>query len=377
MRVTYAEIFPDAIEHNLFRIKSKVTPAKIMAVVKANAYGHGIIEVAKTMEKAGADYLGVGFLEEGINLRQNKIKAPILVLGGVLGYQIKKFIEHNLEITVSSIELAEQINKEVEKLRSNKAKIHLKIDTGMERIGVNWQNALQFVEKVALMKNVEVVGIYSHFATSDEKDKSFALEQLERFNDVLSKVKSLGVEIPLKHIANSGAILDIPESYFDMVRPGIILYGIYPSGETSESIKLKPAMKLKSKVVFLKEVPPNTSVSYGRKYFTKNKSRIVTIPIGYGDGYSRLLSNKADVIINEKKFPVVGTICMDQIMVNIGDNHNIKVGDEVIMIGKSGNEEITALELAEKMGTIPYEIVCGINTRVPRIYNRINNEKRE
>lgn len=366
IRPTHAVIDLTAVDHNIQQIRKKVNGKKIMAIVKANAYGHGILEIAERAIQNGVEYIGVGFLEEALFLRQNEIDAPILVMGGILGYQLKKFIQNDLEITVSSLELARHINDE---LHNQKAKVHLKIDTGMERIGVTHTYAVEFVKRVAQMKNIEIIGIYSHFATADEGDKSFTLIQLERFESILNELKKSGIEIPLKHIANSGAVADLESSAFDMVRPGIAVYGIYPSGHVSTEMNLKPVLSLRSKVVFIKRVPKNTGISYGLKYYTERDSNIVTVPIGYGDGYSRLLTNKGEVLIRGKRYPVVGAVCMDQLMVNTGDDR-VEIGDEVVLLGRAGEEEITATNLAEKIGTIPYEITCMINARVPRFYKK-------
>ncbi|MDP2209372.1 MAG: alanine racemase [Bacteroidota bacterium] len=368
MRPTRAEISLRAIQYNLEAVRKKIgTSVKVMGIVKANAYGHGLVETSKAFVKFGIDYLGVGFLEEGIILRQNGITCPILVLGGVLGDQVQHFLANDLDITVSSVELAERIEREVAHHNSKKAKVHLKIDTGMERIGVHSDNALQFAQKVAALQHIEIVGIYSHFATAEAHDKSFAYSQLDRFSSALNRIKSAGIEIPLQHIANSGAVLDLPESYFTMVRPGIILYGLYPSDETTESIPIETVLSLKSKVVFIKIVEANTSISYGRKYFTSLRTKIATIPIGYGDGYNRRLTNQTNVIIKGQLYPVVGAICMDQIMVDIGDS-DIHIGDDVTLIGNDKNAAIGIWELANKVGTNAYELMCSISARVPRIY---------
>lgn len=364
IRPTHAVIDLTAVDHNIGQIRKKIGGKKIMAIVKANAYGHGILEIAQRMVHNGVDYIGVGFLEEAIFLRQNEIEAPILVMGGILGYQLKKFIQNDIDITVSSLELARQINEE---LLHQKARVHLKIDTGMERIGVTHTFAVEFVKRVAQMKHIDIVGIYSHFATADDGDKSFTLTQLERFESILRELKKAGIEIPLKHIANSGAVADISNSTFDMVRPGITIYGIYPSDQVSKEMNLKPVLSLKSKVVFIKRVPAKTGISYGLKYYTPAECTVVTVPIGYGDGYSRLLTNKGEVLIRDKRYPVVGAVCMDQLMVNMGDD-KVEIGDEVVLIGRMGNDEITVTELADKVGTIPYEITCMINARVPRFY---------
>ncbi len=369
MRLTRAEINLASLRKNLEAIRRKVGPVvAIMGIVKANAYGHGIVEIAHALNKFGADYLGVGFLEEGILLRNHGITTPILVLGGVLGNQVDEFLEYNLDITVSSIELAERISTEVTTNGGKKPRIHLKIDTGMERLGVRWDHAPAFIERVARLQSLELVGIYSHFATADERDKTFANEQLRRFQSVLEHVDRLSLSIPYRHIANSGAILDLPASYCTMVRPGISLYGYYPSTETSESISLEPVLSLKSKIVYVKEVLAGMSISYGRRYTANQKTRIATVPVGYGDGYNRLLSNAASVIIRGKKHPVVGIVCMDQLMVDIGTEGTYHVGDEVTLIGSVGSCSVNAWDLAKIMNTIPYEVLTNISTRVPRFY---------
>lgn len=368
MRPTRAEISLEKLKKNFQNLKNKVGHnVKVMGIVKANAYGHGLIEISRALADYGVDYLGVGFLEEGLALRHNGIKTPILVLGGVLGDQIQHFLTNDLEITVSSIELAKKIDDEVQNHSLKKVKVHLKIDTGMGRIGVQYNNATKFIEEVIKLKHLEIVGIYSHLATAESKDKSFANTQLERFNNIIDFLEKNGIEIPLKHIANSSAILDLPESYYSMVRPGILLYGLYPSDEVTRSISVEPVLSLKSKIVFLKTVEANTSISYGRKYYTATKTKIATVPIGYGDGYSRMLTNKTYVIINGKRFPVVGAICMDQIMVEIG-NESFHIGDDVTLVGKDGSECIDIWEIAKKIGTNAYEVLCGISSRVPRFY---------
>lgn len=368
MYTTRAEISVNALRHNVDGVRKKIGEnVKIMGIVKGNAYGHGIIEVAKVLTGFKVDYLGVGFLSEGIVLREAGIQTPILVLGGVLGSQIQSFLKYNLDITVASLEIAERIEYEVGRKNSGKARVHIKIDTGMERIGIHSENAVKFVQHVSTFKHLDVVGLYSHFATADEKDKSFAYQQLEKFERVSQAVKSSGVYIPFVHIANSGAILDLPESYFTMVRPGIMLYGIYPSKETSESVPLEPVLSLKSKIVFIKEVSANTSISYGRAYYTTTKTKIATVPIGYGDGYSRRLTNRTEVLIRGKRYPVVGAICMDQCMVDVGLNAEVHVGDEVTLIGNDEKESISAWNIADTLGTIPYEVLTGITARVPRV----------
>ncbi len=376
MRLTYAEIDCTALRKNYAAIKRHVGPGvRIMGIVKANAYGHGFIEIARALVSYGVDYLGVGFLEEGILLRQHGISIPILVLGGVLGHQIREFLNNDLEITVSSNEIAQWIESDVSRENRSKARVHLKIDTGMERIGVRAENAPQFIEKVCLLPHVEVVGVYSHFATSEERDKTFAREQLRKFCGVLEATRKKGIEIPLPHMANSGAILDMPDSWFSMVRPGISLYGVYPSRETTESIPLEPVLSLKSNVVFIKDVPAGTGISYGLKYRTPEHTRIATIPVGYGDGYRRALSDTAEVLIHDRRCRIVGAVCMDQIMVDVGPAADVHVGDEVTLLGKGTNDSISAWELAERHGSIPYEFLTGLTARVPRVFIQQEDNK--
>ncbi len=338
-----------------------------MPILKANAYGHGLVRVAQLMQQLGADYLGVAVLEEGILLRERGITIPILVLGGILGNQVPHFIKHDLTISASSIEKLQQIEEAAIHMQ-RKAKVHLKIDTGMERIGVHYYSAEEFLKTSLQCKNIEVEGIFSHFANSDSSDLDNAKLQFERFEEVLGIYEKYSVKPPeLKHIANSGAILQLPESYFDMVRPGIVLYGVYPSQEVLKSIKVKPALEWKSRVVYFKAIKPDHPVGYGSTWSSDHLVRAVTVPVGYGDGYFRNMSHKAEVIIRSKKYPVVGTIAMDQIVVNI-EKETAFNEDEVILIGESDGVSITCENLAEWAGTIPYEILTNINTRVPRVY---------
>ncbi|WP_072150846.1 alanine racemase [Candidatus Kryptobacter tengchongensis] len=368
MRPTRAEINLSAFEFNFNQVRKLIGGGtKIMAVVKANAYGHGAVEISKSAVSLGADYLAVAIPEEGVELRKNGINIPILVFTPAFEHQMELFIKYDLTATITSLHEAEKFNSLCEKF-GKKVKCHIKIDTGMGRIGVNYKSAFEFVRRIYNeFKNLYIEGIYTHFATSDEKDKTFAYDQFERFINLIKELKFAGIEFQLKHCANSGAILDMPETYLDMVRPGIMLYGYHPSLEVLNKIELKPVMTLKSKVAFIKEIEPGTSISYGRKFIASGKTRIVTIPIGYADGYRRSLTNLGKVQINDKIFPVVGTVTMDQIMVDVGLSTEIKVGDDVILFG-SGT--LTAWELAKLLGTIPYEICCNVSARVPRIYLR-------
>ncbi len=367
MRPTVAVVDLDAIRFNVRQVLKKVRLARVMAVVKANAYGHGMVEVAKTALDTGADYLAVALVEEGLQLREAGILEPTLVFGGFFPDQAELFVKYNLDATLYTSENAAALTKAAQ-LFGRPARVHVKVDTGMGRVGVPWEQAADFVAEVAQNPNLELVGMYTHFATSDERDKTFANLQLERFRLVLKQVESRGISIPIKHAANSGAILDMPESYFDMVRPGIMMYGYYPSFETTESVRLKPAMAFRSKVLFVKEVEKGTSVSYGRKFVASHKTTIATIPVGYADGYNRLLTNQGEVLIRGKKYPVAGRVCMDQILIDLGPHAPVRVGDEVLLFGQTPEGEVSVYDICRKLDTIPYEVTCWVSGRVPRIY---------
>ena len=366
LRPTRVEVDLKVLAENFKRIKARAGSAMVMPVLKANAYGHGLVRVAQLMQELNADYLGVAVLEEGILLRRQGITTPILVLGGIWGNQIPHFIKYDLSITASSVGKLNQIEKVAQQM-NKRARVHLKIDTGMERIGVHYYNAEKLLEASLNCKHVDIVGIYSHFASSDSSDLTFAKIQLERFLETVSFYDKLSIPSPIKHIANSGAILQLPEATLDLVRPGIMLYGVYPSQEVKHTIEVKPALSWKSLVVYFKVSKEGSTVSYGMKWQAKHDVRAVTLPLGYGDGYLRSMSHKAEVMINGNRYPVVGVISMDQIVVNI-ENDSAYNGDEVILIGSDGNNSITVEELAEWAGTIPYEILTNINTRVPRVY---------
>ncbi|MDW7679670.1 MAG: alanine racemase [bacterium] len=367
MRPTCAEIDISAIVYNLKQIKKRVSPARVMAVVKADGYGHGVIPVARAAISAGVDCLGVALVEEATELRAAGIDHPVLVFGGAFENQLELFVDYDLELTVYTESIAQTCSR-IAQSRNRILDVHVKVDTGMGRVGVPFEAAPSFVEWLSQLKNIRLKGIYTHFATSDEKDKKYASLQLNRFNKVLASVRLKGIEIPIKHAANSGAILDLPQAYLDMVRPGVMMYGYYPSPETSQSIAIKPAMTFKSKVCFIKNVAQNTSISYGRKYITPSSTRIATIPVGYADGYNRLLTNQGIVTIRGKKFPIVGRVCMDLIMADLGDDQTIEINDEVILFGPQSRNAFTVEEICQKIGTIPYEVTCWISKRVPRVY---------
>ncbi len=366
VRPTRVEVDLKILADNFRKLKSYVQPARVMPVLKANAYGHGLIRTAKLYQELQADYLGVAVVEEGILLRETGITLPILVLGGVWGNQIPLFLKHNLTITASSIDKLKQIDETAEQMKIN-AVVHLKIDTGMERIGVHYYNAEKFLEAAYSFNNINVEGIYSHFATAESEDLTFSKLQLERFNEVLEYFNKHSIQPPIRHISNSGAILQMPEANLDMVRPGIMLFGVYPSKNIKKTVAVNPALTWKSLVVYFKVIKAGNAVGYGLTWKPDHDIRAVTVPVGYGDGYLRSMSHKAKVLLSGKLYPVVGNISMDQIVVNI-ENDSAYNSDEVILLGSYGKNSITAEDLAEWAGTIPYEILTNINTRVPRIY---------
>lgn len=333
--------------------------------VKANAYGHGLCAMGKAAEEAGVDYLGVAHLQEGIALREAGVRIPILVLGAIHEDQILDLIHFNLEFTISSKFKADLVAEKCKKI-GQRCRVHLEVDTGMQRTGVRCATALTLFEHLKALGHFEIVGIYSHLATADRPGDSFAHKQIETFSSLLRSEIFGGASL-IRHLAGSGGVAYFSDSQMDMVRPAIIVFG-YPPDTLPESMQgIAPCFSLKAKVSYFKVLEKGEGVSYGHTYFTKAKTRIVTIPIGYGDGYRRSLSNKGSVLIRGKRFPIVGSICMDQFMVDVGDQE-VFVGDEVVLIGKQGNEEISLMEVARLCDTIPYEILCLFNERIPRIY---------
>ncbi len=365
--VTVAEIDLQAIAHNLAKIKKRVAPAKVMAVVKANAYGHGVEGVAKVAVAQGIDYFGVARVEEGIELRELGIATPVLVLGGFFEEQIEESLRHDLELTLYDRKNAQALSEIARRMRKV-ARVHIKVDTGMARVGVPCEEAAQFVVLVKDFEHINPAGIYTHLSSSDEADPTYSNLQLNRFQSIISDLNARNIHIPLAHAANSGGVLNLPHSYFDMVRPGVSLYGYYPAAETARNLSLQPAMSIKSRVIFIKEVEKDTFISYNRTYQTSRKTTVATVSIGYADGYNRLLSNRGEVLIRGHRFPVVGRVTMDQIMVDVGLASEIEVGDEVVLLGRQGQDEITVYEICEKLNTIPYEVTCWVSERVPRVY---------
>jgi len=366
LRPTVVEVSLARLAENFRAIQAAVAPAAVMPIVKANAYGHGLVPVARHLASLGAGSLGVAFLEEAVALREAGIATPILVMGGIFGDQIPIFLRHRLTLTASSIDKLRQID-EIAGRMGVTATVHLKIDTGMERIGVHYYNARGLLERAADCPRVRVEGIYSHFANADSEDLTSARMQLARFLEVLEWYDKQGLTPPVRHMANSGAVLQLRESHLDLVRPGILLYGVYPSMEVRKTIPVKPALSLRSRVVYFKVVTPGHPVSYGSTWQSDHPVRVVTVPVGYGDGYFRALSNVAHVLIRGRKYPVVGRVCMDQIMVNI-EWETAYNDDVVTLLGADGDELITCEHLAEWAGTIPYEVLTNLNTRIPRVY---------
>lgn len=366
LRPTHLEIDLERISQNYLAIQKHVGEALVMPILKANAYGHGLVRVGQHMQSVGAKMIGVAYLEEGILLREAGIHLPILVLGGILGSQVPLFLKHDLTLTASSTEKLDQIESAAAEL-GVKAKVHLKIDTGMERLGVHYYSAEPLLEASLACKHLHVEGIFTHFANADSADLASAKLQIERFEEVLSFYERRSIPSPIRHLANSGAILQLPESWMDMVRPGIMLFGVYPSPDVQQTVAIQPALKWTSNVVYFKVVKPGHPVSYGSLWQSDHNVRVVTVPVGYGDGYFRSMTGQAQVLINGSRYPVVGAICMDQFMVNI-ENDSAFNGDEVVLVGEQNGKNITLEELAGWAGTIPYEILTNINTRVPRIY---------
>jgi alanine racemase len=362
MRPTYLEVNLAQLKANLEAIRNQVAPAKVMPMVKANAYGHGVDGVAPFLEPY-VDYIGVALVEEGIHLRELGLRKPILVAGATLAEQVPLFAEYDLTLTGSSIELLD-VADAVSRSTASRIKTHLKIDTGMERVGLREYEAEAFIIKSSAYRHLLVEGIYTHLANSEMADRTFSEMQLERFQEVLDLYQKHSLPVPpLQHVCNSGGILNLPHAYFDMVRPGVLLYGVYPGEEVDRIVDVKPALVWHSRVAYAKRTRPGRPIGYGSLWQAEAETGIVTVPCGYADGYFRRMTNRAQVLIGQKKYPQVGRICMDQFMVNVGDDE-VRVGDEVILLGGG----IRAEDLAEWMGTNEYEVMTNISARVPRVY---------
>ena len=364
LRDVRAEIDLDAIRHNLKEIRRRINPAsKLCVVVKANAYGHGAFEVSKVAVECGADFLAVATVDEGLELRQKNFTLPILILGLVPQSAAEILVEKNLTQAVADFELAEKISAAAVKL-DKLAKIHLKIETGMGRIGAAPDEAVALAEKISRLPNVELEGMFSHFADADSLDRTFTNRQIKIFSDVAKKIRAAGVKIKIFHIAESAAVLDIPEAHFDMVRSGIINYGLYPSADVRRTIELKPAMKLVARIAFLKKISAGVSIGYGREFVAARDSLIATLPLGYADGYIRAYKN-FHVEVRGQLAPIAGRVCMDQTMIDVTDVEGVRVGDEVILFG---SDLISIDDAAKHLNTINYEVTCLVSSRVPRIF---------
>ena len=363
-RPTWVEVDLSALDFNFQQVKRIVgKKTKVMTVIKCDAYGHGLLPVAKRLVRLGADYLGIASIDEAITLRKNKIKLPILMLGNILNKDIQPVIKYNLIQTISDYQLALKLNQFAKKTGKT-MRVHIKVDTGMGRLGILYREAIGFIKEINRLPNLRIDGLFTHFPSADS-DSEFTHYQIGIFNQLNSGLKGIGIQIPLLHAANSMGIIGYPESHFNLVRPGLMLYGIHPRGGLD--IKLKSPLSLKSRIIHLKRMSSGQGISYGHAYITRKETTVAVLPIGYGDGYPRNLSNRADVLIKGRRFRTSGAVCMDHLMVDLGDL-NVEVGDEVVLIGQQKKIRISVEELASLAQTIPYEIVCGIGSRVPRIY---------
>ena len=367
LRPTVAEVNLSVLKRNYETIANKVAPAKMMPVIKANAYGHGLIACGKLYESVGAAGLGVAYIEEAVQLRRSGVSIPIHVFGGLLSTQIKHYLDYDIDVTAPSVSKLEAIN-EMAATSYKRARVHLKIDTGLERIGIQYNNAPQLFDVALKMKNCDIVGVFSHFAATEAHDLSFTKLQLERFLEATHYFDRVASAPYLRHISSSGSILALPDANLDMVRPGLISYGVYPNKDFRRFLNLEPALTLKSQVVFFKVVKAGVGISYGLTWRPSVDTRIVTIPIGHGDGYPRRLSNRGEVLIRGKRYPVVGTVCMDQLMVDIGPDGTAYNSDEVVLLGSQGDQIISAEDLAEIQETNAYEVLVLLNQRIPRVY---------
>lgn len=370
IRPVWAEIDLDNLAHNMREVKRNTREGVLItAVVKANAYGHGSIQSAKTFLENGADRLAVATLSEAIELRNANIDVPILILGYTPKKQYSLVVKHNIIQTIYDYENAKAFSKVARDLNKTGI-IHLKIDSGMGRLGfLPKDEAVEEIIKIFNLPNIKVEGIFTHFATADENDKTYTNLQYKRFMKIIENLEEKGISIPIKHVSNSAAIIDLPEYNLNMVRAGIMIYGFYPSHEVNKDrMDLKPAMTLKAKISNIKQVPKGTGISYGQIFITEGESKIATIPIGYADGFTRMLTSKAEVFLKGQRVPIVGKICMDQCMLDITGLEDVNVEDEVVLFGYGEEGYPHVDEVAEKLGTINYEIVCMIGRRIPRVY---------
>lgn len=368
-RRTWAEIDLAAIRCNVRNIKQLLAPqTSLMAVVKADAYGHGMIKVARACLESGAVFLAVATIDEAIRLREDGIEAPIMILGHMTEDDAAVAVAYNIDACVFTCSMATALSEAAVK-KGKIAHIHIKLDTGMGRIGFSPEPAsVEMIKQIYKLPGIHIRSIFSHFAMSDTTDKSYAAEQHQIFDTFVDQLEQEGVKIPIKHLANSAGIMEIPSAHYNMVRAGIIIYGLYPSDEVNKKVlQLKPAMRLMSRITFLKTIPKGHSVSYGRTYITEKDTVVATVPIGYADGYSRALSNRAWASIRGQKVPLIGRVCMDQCMFDVTELEHVEEGDTVVLFGRP-SDLVTADDLANLIGTINYEIICSLSSRVPRIY---------
>jgi alanine racemase len=385
-RATFAEINLDSFRHNLHSIKSLIGPnVGTMAIIKADAYGHGAVQCARTAIKEQVDYIGVGIIQEGIQLRENGITSPILILGGIYPNEIEDLIKYNLSTSLSSSVIASAISKKAEQVNKSVG-VHIKIDTGMGRLGVQPEAFLSLLNSVISYKNLKIEGVFTHLSSADEEDPETTHHQISIFSNMLKKLYTTNFykmisknDRILFHSANTAGLLRFSEGRFDLVRPGISLFGSFPSATTASAFdvlakenkitQLRPVMNWKTKIIQIQTLRKGVPLSYGGRYATKNDGvRIATIPVGYADGLSRCLSNNMELLVKETRVKQVGTICMDMCLIDITNLPDVTMGEEVVIFGSQGKSHIKVEELATRAGTIPYEILCGIGKRVPRIY---------
>lgn len=369
LRPAWAEIDLDAIAYNTRNIKKLIGDKDLIAVVKANCYGHGVIDIIPTLLENGVSRFAVAMISEALEIRDNKITAPVMILGFTPLYLGKELINNNIEQTVYDLDYAKELSK-IALTLNKKAKIHIAIDTGMGRIGfLPNEKSIDNITEICSLEGIEVIGIFTHFSTSDEKDKEYSHEQFTKMLSVMDTLKKRGIDIPLKHVANSGAIIDLPDTYLDAVRAGIILYGYYPSDEIDKNnLALKPALTLKATITNVKTLEKDMYVSYGRTFKTSNETIVATIPVGYADGYLRKLAENGKVIIKGEFAPIIGRICMDQFMIDVTNIPDVKIGDEVILLGEKNGLKYNADDMAKKLDTINYEVTCMLKSRLPRVY---------
>ncbi|MBN2352155.1 MAG: alanine racemase [Spirochaetales bacterium] len=367
MRATHAVIRLDNLRHNIRALRELLRPGvKICMAVKADAYGHGAVAVSKAVLSEGIESLGVATVEEGVELRAAGMTAPILLLGLFFPEEAEAVVENDITPFAADARGIESLDRAAGRA-GKRAPVHLKVDTGMGRIGCRPEEAAALAALVRDSRRLRLEGLATHFPAADTADGTFTAEQVRVLDDLRSAIKGLGIDLPYVHAANSGALIDKPDSHFNLVRPGIMLYGYYPSAEQERTIPLKPVMELKTRISFLKKVPAGAGISYGLTYTAPRDTFIATLPVGYGDGYSRLLSNRGRVLVGGKPCPIAGRVCMDQTMIDLGPETQAKPGDEAVLFGDvSGGPD--AEEIARLMGTIPYEVTCLITKRVPRIY---------